>query len=73
MIEALADVMVVKGVPEHRRSDNGPEFVARDLHKWLTGNTKSCATLTIQLVQKIGHAREPAKSRFHRVAAADHL
>jgi transposase InsO family protein len=27
--------MVMKGVPEHLRSDNGPEFVARDLRKWL--------------------------------------
>jgi putative transposase len=35
VIEALADVMVMKGVPEHIRSDNGPEFVARDLRKWL--------------------------------------
>jgi len=35
VIEYLADVMVVKGVPEHIRSDNGPEFVARDLRKWL--------------------------------------
>jgi transposase InsO family protein len=32
---ALADVMVIKGVPEHLRSDNGPEFVARDLGQWL--------------------------------------
>src|ERR1700734_2940726 len=37
VIEALADVMVWKGVPEHIRSDNGPEFVARDLRKWLAG------------------------------------
>jgi putative transposase len=37
VIEALADVMVMKGVPEHLRSDNGPEFVARDLRKWLAG------------------------------------
>jgi putative transposase len=37
VIEALADVMVLKGVPEHLRSDNGPEFVARDLRKWLAG------------------------------------
>jgi len=29
-ILALADVMVMKGVPEHLRSDNAPEFVARD-------------------------------------------
>jgi putative transposase len=35
VIEALADVMVMKGVPEHLRSDNGPEFVAHDLRKWL--------------------------------------
>ena len=27
--------MVMKGVPEHIRSDNGPEFVAKDLRKWL--------------------------------------
>jgi putative transposase len=37
VIEALANVMVLKGVPEHIRSDNGPEFVARDLRKWLAG------------------------------------
>jgi transposase InsO family protein len=36
VIEALADVMVIKGVPEHLRSDNGPEFVAHDLRQWLT-------------------------------------
>ena len=35
VIEALADVMVRKGVPEHLRSDNGPEFVAHDLRQWL--------------------------------------
>ena len=35
VISALADIMVMKGVPEHLRSDNGPEFVATDLRKWL--------------------------------------
>jgi len=34
-ISALADVMVLRGVPEHLRSDNGPEFVAKHLRKWL--------------------------------------
>jgi hypothetical protein len=29
VIESLADMMVMKGVPEHIRSDNGPEFVAK--------------------------------------------
>ena len=35
VIGALADVMVTKGIPEHIRSDNGPEFVARGLRTWL--------------------------------------
>jgi putative transposase len=35
VIEALADVMLWRGIPEHIRSDNGPEFVAKELRKWL--------------------------------------
>jgi putative transposase len=35
VIEALADVMLSRGTPENVRSDNGPEFVARELRKWL--------------------------------------
>ena len=33
--ETLADVMSVRGIPEHIRSDNGPEFIAEELRKWL--------------------------------------
>ena len=33
MIEALADVMLFRGVPENIRSDNGPEFVAEELRE----------------------------------------
>jgi transposase InsO family protein len=35
VIEVLADAMVEHGIPEHIRSDNGAEFVARELRKWL--------------------------------------
>ena len=35
VISALADVMVMKGVPNHLRSDHGAEFVAKDLRNWL--------------------------------------
>jgi transposase InsO family protein len=35
VIEVLADAMIRRGIPEHIRSDNGPEFVAQNLHKWL--------------------------------------
>jgi len=36
VIEALSDVMLFRGIPEYLRSDNGPEFVALELRKWLT-------------------------------------
>jgi len=35
LIETLADLMLVHGIPEHLRSDNGPEFVAERLRQWL--------------------------------------
>ena len=35
MIETLAEVMLWRGIPENVRSDNGPEFVAQELRKWL--------------------------------------
>ncbi len=31
VIETLAKVMVWRGIPEHPRSDNGPEFIAQEL------------------------------------------
>ena len=33
VIEALADVMLYRGIPENIRSDNGPEFVAEELRE----------------------------------------
>ena len=35
VMETLSDVMLWKGIPEHIRSDNGPEFVAKPLRSWL--------------------------------------
>ena len=35
VIETLSEVMLWRGIPEHIRSDNGPEFVARKLRPWL--------------------------------------
>jgi putative transposase len=35
LIEVLADAMIEHGIPEYVRSDNGPEFVAAELRKWL--------------------------------------
>lgn len=35
VIDALADVMLVRGVPQHMRSDNGPEMTAKVVREWL--------------------------------------
>jgi len=35
VIERLADLFITKGIPEHIRSDNGPEFTAKAVRKWL--------------------------------------
>ncbi len=36
VIERLAHLFITKGIPEHIRSDNGPEFTAKVVRKWLT-------------------------------------
>jgi transposase InsO family protein len=35
VIETLADVMLVRGIPEHLRSDNGSEMTAKVMRNWL--------------------------------------
>jgi putative transposase len=35
VIEVLTQVMLIRGVPRHIRSDNGPEFIARALQNFL--------------------------------------
>ncbi|MBU3603390.1 IS3 family transposase [Polynucleobacter sp. AP-Kaivos-20-H2] len=37
VIEQLANAMIDNGIPEYIRSDNGPEFIAKDLRSWLSG------------------------------------
>jgi transposase InsO family protein len=35
VIDQLFQLFVLRAVPEHIRSDNGPEFTAREIRKWL--------------------------------------
>jgi putative transposase len=35
VLETMADVMLTRGVPEHIRSDNGPEMTAKVVRQWL--------------------------------------
>ena len=35
VLERLSDLFLHRGVPQHIRSDNGPEFIATRLREWL--------------------------------------
>ena len=45
VILVLDWLFLVRGAPEHIRSDNGPEFVAKAVQRWLKG--KKCDTIYI--------------------------
>ncbi len=35
VIDVLSDLFILRGVPVHIRSDNGPEFIAKALRDWI--------------------------------------
>jgi putative transposase len=35
VIDELFNLFIYRGIPEHIRSDNGPEFTAKAVRKWL--------------------------------------
>ncbi|WP_091890196.1 IS3 family transposase [Methylobacterium sp. yr596] len=37
VIDVLSDLFILRGVPGHIRSDNGPEFVATSVQAWING------------------------------------
>jgi transposase InsO family protein len=46
VIEQLANAMIDNGILEYIRSDNGLEFIAKDLRKWLSGIGVKTAYIT---------------------------
>jgi putative transposase len=42
----LSQLFIKHGVPEHLRSDNGPEFVAKHLRTWLADLNVQCSFIT---------------------------
>ncbi|TXM53498.1 IS3 family transposase, partial [Methylobacterium sp. WL120] len=46
VIDVLSDLFILRGVPGHIRSDNGPEFVAKAVQAWITGVGAKTAYIT---------------------------
>ena len=43
LIDVLSDLFIVRGVPGHIRSDNGPEFIAKSVREWISSVGASTA------------------------------
>ena len=37
VIDVLSDLFILQGIPAYIRSDNGPEFLANAVQKWIAG------------------------------------
>jgi putative transposase len=46
VIDVLSDLFILRGVPGHIRSDNGPEFIAKSVQAWITGVGAKTAYIT---------------------------
>ena len=58
VIERLAHLFITRGIPEHIRSDNGPEFTAKAVRRWL--GRLGVTTLFIEPGSPLG-------KRLHRI------
>jgi putative transposase len=46
VIDVLSDLFILRGVPAHVRSDNGPEFIAQSVQKWIAAVGAKTAYIT---------------------------
>ena len=42
VIDALSDLFILRGIPQYIRSDNGPEFIAKEVRNWIEAVGAQC-------------------------------
>jgi putative transposase len=45
---AVADLFILRGIPAHIRSDNGPEFVAKAVQEWIAAVVAKTAYIAVR-------------------------
>jgi hypothetical protein len=66
VIDVLSDLFILRGVPSHIRSDNGPEFVAQAVRDWISAVGSKTAYIEpgITLGERVrGELQRPAPGR----------
>lgn len=43
VIDALSDLFILRGIPQYIRSDNGSEFIAKEVRNWIEAVGAQCA------------------------------
>ena len=66
VIDVLSDLFVVRGVPGHVRSDNGPEFVAKAVREWIAAVGARTAFIEPGRPGRMGIARVSTRSSATR-------
>jgi len=54
-IDQLFHLFIFKGIPEHIRSDNGPEFTAKVIRDWLRHGGRSTIRFVLVVLYAIAH------------------
>ena len=68
VIDVLSDLFILRGVPSHIRSDNGPEFVAKAVQDWITAVGAKTAYIAPGSPWENGYHRELQRSPARRTA-----
>ena len=63
VIDALSDLFILRGLPQHIRSANGPEFFAKAVQEWITaaGTTTAYITPGQSMRERLAPARRTAR------------
>lgn len=64
VLDALTDLFILRGPPEHIRSDNGPEFIAHKVRDWIAAVGAKTAYIEPGSPWENGYC-ESFNARFH--------
>jgi transposase InsO family protein len=62
VIDVLTDLFILRGVPGHVRSDNGPEFIAKAVRDWIDAAGAKTAFTDQEVPGRTATARASTRS-----------